>query len=125
MITPSLYKTIADLINNAQDRGSDIVYYINKMDTDLASSTINEENVNRTKLESQITQTLSVLVNRHSNKVEFMLVFVFKLQRYVYNSYGSVNNFLSDNNTQVLPTFAEISGQIGYPIDAANIDNVS
>jgi len=125
MITAALYKIITDFVNNAQSRGTDIIYYINKMNTDLNSSEINTENINKEKLEAQISTTSNVLSSRHSEKVEFMLVFVFKLQEYIYNSYGSINDFLSVNNTQVLPVFAEISEIVGYPIDAANIDNVS
>lgn len=115
------YKTITDIISNAQDRGEDIVNYINNMTTDLSNSEINEESIDRKKLENQITVTSNVVNKRHNLYTEQLLTFVLKLQKYIDSNYISVNRFLRDNSIKVLQTFADISEEVGYPIDDDNI----
>ena len=122
MISANKYKIIADLINNAQDRGSDITSYVLSMNTTLSNSEMLADSIDRQKLEDQIDVTLDVMTNYHQSYTRRMKDFVFVLQKYVDDNYSSVNDFLLDNNTQVLPIFADISETVGYPIDAANID---
>lgn len=127
MILASTYKSIADLINYAQGRGSDMAYYVNRMNTNLSNSDIEEESADREKLEDQISATLQVLSETHGTYETQMLTFVEILQKYIDDNYSSVNDFLSDNSTKVLSVFADISEEVGYPIDAENIElaNVS
>lgn len=125
MISAEKYKVIADLLNNAQDRGSDILGYLTSMTTDLSNSEISEDSIHRQRLEDQIDATSDVVQSRHVNYTTYMLDFVRTLQKYIDDRYSSIDDFLSDNNTQVLPVFAEMSESVGYPISAANIENVS
>ena len=48
--------------------------------------------------------------------------FVQKLQIHVSKKYGSVNNFLLDNNIKVGTKFAQVSSQVGYVINMENIE---
>lgn len=125
MISANRYKTIADLINNAQDRGSEITRLIGNMSTYLFGSEILSVSIDRQKLESQIDTTLEVMTNFHQNYANLMKEFVFILQKYIDDNYSSVNDFLLDNNIQVKLVFADISEIVGYPIDAENIESIS
>ena len=116
------YKLITDFISNAQNRGVDIVTYINNMTTDLSNSEINENSIDRERLEKQIISTARVVNRRHNVYTSQMLRFVLDLQKYVNNNYVSVNDFLRDNEIKVLPTFAAISDEVGYTIDSSNIE---
>ena len=125
MISANRYKIIADLINNAQDRGGDIITYFTNMINTLSDSEISENSIDRLKLEDQINATSDVMIILHQNYEDHMIEFVFVLQKYIDDNYSTVNDFLSDNNTQVLSVFAAISEAVGYPIDAANIEDIS
>ena len=125
MISASRYKIIADLINNAQDNGSKITYYINSMSTVLSNSEILSTSIDRQRVESQVDATLDVMINNHQNYTRYMMNFVSVLQKYIEDNYHSVNDFLSDNDIKVLSIFADISEVVGYPIDAVNIENIS
>ncbi len=122
MISANRYKTIADLIDNAQSRGTDIIQYLDNMLTTLSDSEILEESTDRQRLESQINTTSDVMINHHQSYTRYMRDFVFALQKYIDDNYSTVDDFLSDNGIKVLPIFADISRVVGYPIKAANID---
>ncbi len=122
MITIIKYKRISDLINDIQVRGTDIVYYVDKMAVNIALSDIPSQDVNRLRLESQITTTSDLLTNTDLFYTRQMKIFVGALQRYVNDNYSSVNDFLSDNNTKVGRTFALISDVVGFTIDSSNIE---
>ena len=122
MITITTYKKISDFINDAQARGIDIVYYIDKMAVDLALSDIPSQDANRLRLESQITTTSNLLTNTDLLYTKQMKIFVGALQRDVDDGYSSVNDFLSDNDTKVGSTFASISAVVGFIIDPSNIE---
>jgi len=117
------YKTVADLINNAQKIGAETVTYFDSMIDTLSSSEILEESTDRQRLESQINVTSGVMTNYHQLYTRQMKDFVFTLQKFIDDNYLSVNDFLSDNNIKVLPIFADISRTVGYPIDDENIDS--
>lgn len=125
MISARRYKIIADFINNAQDRGSDITGYLSDMSSILSSSEILSTSNDRQRLEDQIDATSDIMSSRHQFYTVHVINFVFVLQKYIDDNYSTVNDFLFNNNTQVLPVFADISEEVGYPIDAANIENVS
>ena len=125
MISIDLYKTISDLINAAQARGEDIVSYIDQMETDLTNSEIPSVDIERQRLESQISATSNLLESRHNAYTTQMLNFVFKLQTYINNNYSSVNDFLADSNIKVKSIFADISNEVGFPIDSSNIEGGS
>jgi len=119
------YKEITDLINDAQERGSDIVSFVNKMVTDLNSSEIPLTDIYREKLEAQINSTSNLLNSNNVIYTTQMLNFVGSLQKYITEKYGSVDTFLSDNKIKVKSTFADISEVVGYPILFSNISDVS
>ncbi len=126
MISIERYKTIADLINNAQDRGSDVVTHFSNMITTLSDSEILAASIDRQRLEDQIDATLDIMSVRHQSFARCMTDFVFILQKYVNDNYSSVNDFLSDNETKVLPVFADLSEVVGFLIDTLNIEgNIS
>jgi len=125
MISASRYKKIADLINDAQDRGNDIVGYLTAMTTTLSNSEILEDSIDRQRLEDQINASLDFIVNHHQLYAGQMVNFVYILQKYIDDNYTTINDFLVDNNTQVKAVFANISRVVGYPIDASNIEDVS
>ena len=116
------YKIIADLIDAAQRRGVDIIGYVNQMSLDLASSEMSEDEIEVQRLDNQIDATYEMLNLRHSEYTTEMLKFVFNLQKYTDDNYGSVNDFLRDEETKVKTIFADISGTVGYKIDSDNIE---
>lgn len=119
------YKIVADLINDAQARGSDIASFVDKMATDLDSSEIPSIDIHREKLDDQISSTLDSLTLNNVNYTTQMLKFVGDLQRYTTSKYGSVDTFLGNNSIKVKSTFADISEEVGYPILPGNISDVS
>lgn len=119
------YKEITDLINDAQERGSDIVSFVDKMITDLNNSEIPSTDIHREKLEAQINSTSDLLNLNNVSYTTQMLSFVEGLQRYITNKYGSVDTFLSDNKIKVKSIFADISETVGFPILFSNISDVS
>lgn len=119
------YKEITDLINDAQERGSDIVSFIDNMATELNNSEIFSEDIHKEKLEKQINSTSSDLSLRNVNYTIQMLNFVEALQKYITEKYGSVDTFLGENSIKVKSTFADISEEVGYPILPGNISDVS
>jgi hypothetical protein len=121
----SIYKPMTDLINDAQERGSDMVFFVDKMATDLDSSEIPSTDIHREKLDNQIISTSNKLRLNNINYTTQMLKFVGVLQRYITGKYGSVDTFLSDNDIKVKSTFADISERVGYPILPGNILDVS
>ncbi len=125
MISASRYKIIADFINNAQDRGSDITGYLSDMSSTLSSSEILSTSNDRQRLEDQISVTSDLMSSRHQFYTSYMTNFVFVLQKYIDDNYSTIDDFLANNNTQVLPVFADLSEAVGYPIDAVNIENIS
>jgi hypothetical protein len=120
-----MYKIVADLTNDAQERGTDIVYFVDKMATDLDSSEIPSTDIHREKLENQINSTSNVLTSNNIIYTTKMLDFVGELQGYTTDQYGSVDTFLEENSIKVKSTFADISEATGYPILPSNILGVS
>ena len=96
-----IYKTMTDYINDAQGRGENIVYYIDKMRTDLNNSEIFSEDLNKEKLENQIISTSNLLTLRHNSYTIQMLNFVRLLQKHITDEYSSVDIFLSNNGIKV------------------------
>ena len=125
MISANRYKIIADLINNAQDRGSIAFGNLQDMSITLSSSEISEDSIDAQRLQDQILATSNVIYSQHQLFTNPMIDFVFSLQKYIEDNYSSVNDFLSDNSIKVLPVFADISESVGYLIDYDNIENVS
>jgi DNA polymerase III gamma/tau subunit len=119
------YKEISDLINSAQERGSDIVSFVDQMAIDLNNSEIFSEDIHKEKLEKQINSTSDDLSLRNVNYTIQMLNFVEALQKYITEKYGSVDTFLGENSIKVKSTFADISEEVGYPILPGNISDVS
>lgn len=122
MISASRYKIIADLIDNAQTSGASVDGHLSNMTTTLSESEISSESVDRQRLEDQIDATSDTITNRQTLYTTYMVDFVKVLQKYIVDNYSSIDDFLSDNNTQVKSVFADISERVGYPIDAANIE---
>ncbi len=120
-----IYKTLTDLIDSVLVRGGDVVSFVDKMEVDLNSSSIDSEDIDKLRLEDQITTTSSLLNLRHNEYTIQMQLFVTTLQRYVDQNYTSVNSFLSNNNILVKVAFAALSEEVGYPIDSDNIESVS
>ena len=119
------YKNISDNINDAQKRGTDIVYFIDNMITNLGNSEIPPTDISRERLESNINTTSNRLSLNNVSYTIQLLKFVGNLQRYITESHGSVNEFLNNNNIKVKSTFAEISEEVGYPISPNHIEDVS
>jgi hypothetical protein len=119
------YKEISDLINDAQERGSDIVSFIDKMATELNNSEIFSTDIYKEKLEKQIDNTSNRLTLNNVNYTTQLIYFVSALQKYITNKYGSVDTFLGENSIKVKSTFADISEEVGYPILPGNISDVS
>ena len=125
MISSDLYKRISDLISSIQNRGEDILENLNFMETHLSNNEVPSNDSTKQWLENTINENYSVFSSKHYSKNRQILIFVRKLQEYTTEDYGPVNDFLSDNNIKVLPMFAEISEEVGYPIDPGNIEIVT
>jgi hypothetical protein len=117
-----LYKEVADLIDSAQRRGSNIVSFVDQMAIDLNNSDIQAEELDRERLDKQIKATSDILTERHSRYTVYMRNFVFQLEKYTDDNYISVNQFLSSNSIKVKTVFADISEVVGFPIDPENIE---
>jgi len=125
MILVNAYKIIADLINDAQSRGDEIVDHIEDMNTTLSNSEILSSSIHRQKVESQIDVTLNVMINRHQVYTIQMMNFVLALQKFIEDNYSPINDFLFNNSIKVFSTFANISEAVGYIIDDVNIEDIS
>jgi hypothetical protein len=123
MITIGVYENIANLTNSAQDRGGAIVTSMDNMKDNLDIAEGSSDNYDRTWLRNIIVKSTTTLSNNNYEVTLELRKFVFELQKYVEDNYtGGVNSFLSDNNTKVGQTFADVSALVGYPIDSGNID---
>ena len=111
------YKNIADIISNSQDRGENISSEMLQMRNDLDNSEVDDDNIDKKWVYEEINRTYGELNTQHNNYSRETLNFVQKLQEYIVSNYSSVNTFLRDTNTTVLPTFSIISGLVGYTID--------
>lgn len=120
--SPVDYKRISDLIDSAQLRGSEIVSHISNMEEDLSNSEVASDNVDKLRLSNTITRNQDTLRRRHEIKSREILNLVKNLQKYIVDNYNNVNTYLSSNNIKVLAMFAEISEEVGYPIESSNID---
>lgn len=122
----NLYKNITDLIAHAQDRGYDIVSYLDNMSEILAFSEIPETDLIRLSMENSITGTERKMDAMHNNYHSSVRAFVRALQKYINSFYiDGVNAYLLNNSILVKQTFADISEDVGYIIDAENIESVS
>ena len=116
------YKTISDNIGAIYAPRTNIINDLNSMADHLWRSNVSINNIDKKWLYNIITSNASssfydnyFLINKELSN------FVLSLQRYVTNTYGSVNIFLKDNDIKVLSSFAAISEVLGYPIDTENI----
>jgi len=125
MISASRYKIIADYVNNSQARGFNISSHLNDMSSTLSNSSILPTSTDGQRLLDQIDTTSDLLISRHQYYTKYVIKFVLVLQQYINENYSSVNDFLFNNSIKVLPVFADISEQVGYPIEASNIENIS
>jgi len=113
----TFYKMTADIISNSQDRGESISSDILQMRNDLENSEVDDDNIDKKWVYEETNRTYGELNIQHNNYSREVLNFVQKLQEYIVSKYSSVNTFLRDTNTTVLPTFSIISGLVGYTID--------
>ncbi len=113
----TFYKMTTDLISNSQDRGENISSEMLQMRNNLENSEVDDDNIDKKWVYEEIDRTYGELDTQHNNYSSETLSFVQKLQEYIVNKYNSVNTFLRDTNTTVLPTFATVSGLVGYIID--------
>ncbi len=125
MIPITTYKNIADLINSAQDIGIDISLALFNFREDLDNSEIIDDNIDKQWLYAIADDTYLKADLKHNNYSTIFLNFVLELQNHVNLEYGSVNNFLRDNSTSVLETFAAMSDIVGFTINADNIQATS
>lgn len=122
MINPSKYKIIADIINYAQSTGTNLIDNISSMSDHLIASDVLNNNSDKLWFFNTIRRNYNTFNNSHVLYSRKMLNFVESLQVYITAEYGDVNNYLSDNNTKVLPIFADLSEAVGFPINPSNID---
>lgn len=125
MISPSLYKEIADLIDSAQSKGEKIVSEILNMKNILENSEIPSYDVDRQYLESTIDSTYNKMNSLHVQIDPKMLSFVAALQNHIAIYYGSLNDFLFNNGIVVKTYFASISEATGNIINSENIEEIS
>lgn len=122
MIDSNAYKRIADWINDAQDRGSIALSYLNDMQADLGNSELSTTNIHVAKIDDQISATIDVISARHSDYTDYALNLVETLQKYITDKYGAVNGFIRDNGLKVKTVFADMSRSVGYIIDGDLIE---
>ena len=125
MISITIYKEIVELINSAQERGSDMVSSMNRCVSDLYNSEVNSTNNDKEWLYNEVEVIKNLIEDNHAEYSSEMLGFILSLQTYIYEQYGSVNNFLRDNNETVRETFADMSNEVGFPINGDLIQSSS
>lgn len=125
MISSTLYKQLADLLNSAQEHGPSMISHISQMNTDMRASEIPSDDHNRQILMDALGKTYDKLNQNHAIYTSHMLEVVRQLQKHVDTNYSSVNDFLNDNAIQVKSTFADMSHEVGYTIEATFIESLS
>lgn len=134
MIEITRYKAIADNLANNYDYNDHMVTYLQNaydiLDAYLSSDTEDNEYIDATRHGMAAQELLSILEEVWERDVDSRRIDIAKIQveavsamhKHVNFHYGSINNFLSDNNTKVKQGFATLSEKAGYTIEASNIE---
>ena len=117
------YNQTQTYVTSFQEKYSDIITNI-----ELAASYVNDNEVPSEDIIK--TQTYNVFIKKRNDvRDKYYLTYsqdlkdtVKYLQNYITIKYGSVDNFLSNSNYKVSIIFAEISREVGYPIDGAYVE---
>ena len=125
MITSTLYKTIVDLIDSMDSRGSDISDNYVLMLAHLDEAEGDDQLFERLWFRNSIINGNTLSNNKHIEPSIQLLKFVQELQQHVVDNFGNVNDFLSDSSIQVLPNFAILSDIVGFTIDMVHIEGVA
>jgi len=118
MIEPLIYNRIAELIGKSQDNGDGIVDSMNSAVSDLSLSETSSLNNLKQWLMSSLTIASDKLNSSHKEYSMELIKIVSALQSHVITNYGSIDNYLKDNDITVSQSFADISANCGYPVSA-------
>lgn len=116
MIDPSIYSAVATAYSEAIEHGETMLLELTNMGTAFQTLPA-DSNV----IVGTIILSTNTLRQRNGTSTP-MITAVRKLQQYITANAGSVDAYLSGNSITVTQTFADISEDAGYPIDAGNID---
>jgi len=133
MISPTDYKTISDYITYGYEQEESIASYLNNIIEDLntlysymSSNLITYGNsFDNSYIGTFYAEINNIYNNMYLNKItnpKDLLNLVYSMQQHITRYYGDVNSFLEDNSIKVYQIFADLSYDVGYEIDASNIE---
>lgn len=123
-LTPSSYKQIADYLGLIQSYGEDMRDHVGIAKDYLDNNEVPNNNDSKVLFSNTLQDLYNSIESRHYDITSEMANFVVKLQNYIIDVYGDINEFLSSNNTMVNIYFAELSEELGFPIDSSNIEPI-
>jgi hypothetical protein len=121
MISPSDYLILANCVADYMDSLDASIELIDALPPILDAMVQDNVVDSKTPLRNTALMAEYSLEQIHSNP-KYVVKAVYALQRHITTHYGTVNDFLSDNDIQVKPSFATVSALAGYAIDAENVD---
>ena len=121
-LSASSYKIIADYLGDIQAYGEDIRDHVGTARDYLDNNRVSDSDFQKIRLSNILQNLYKDLDNQHTEITSEMQKFVVNLQNYIISSYGDINQFLRDNDTQVNANFASLSDAIGFSIDNDNIE---
>tara|TARA_Y100000310_G_scaffold13838_1_gene14142 strand:- start:23563 stop:23937 length:375 start_codon:yes stop_codon:yes gene_type:complete len=117
------YRLIEEDINGAHSKGPLMVALLEDMATNWANSEIDDDDIEKTLVLNAILQANEDIDRKHVSRSSEILNFVFRLQEQAIVGYTDINDFLSSNNIKAGSSFAALSEEVNYTINAANIED--
>ena len=122
MISSSDYQEISNNMGLAQSDGIYMLNGVSEMLSNLLDNSLPSENPSKRSIQKIINNAYNTIVTNHVFLNDNIATSVKSLQDHVQNNYGSVNDFISDNDFTVTREFADLSSAVGYTIDEINIE---
>lgn len=118
MISPKDYRTLTDLMAEAQEMGRDAMNSLLDVRATLGEMNINPDDQKRNQLDAFLSSNYSLIFFKHLPVQRPMLDAVISLQTHILGQYkkNTIDEFLKDNNLEVSLTFAQMSDIAGFPV---------
>ena len=121
MIMASEYDNIASSLGNYRESFFESAYKMLDMQETLNQTDWDLTDLDRYNMNNAIVNAYNVIVRNYVNNSRINKM-VASLQNHVIRNYGSINDFLLDNEILVPQSFADMSNDLGFEINESNID---